>query len=262
MTRKLVVAAMPAAGVSLGELGSYWNGEFAKQVISTASELGICNFAVSSTLDSELNMALWRSRRMQPPLGGVVELWWSSDERLAKVRDDPAKRGAVIGLVERSLSMSDAAQSHAFVGEDHEITSPPADRPLNEDAIRVVYVTRRPAGVDYESFHSRWLFEHAEVVKPLTESARIRRYVQTHKVEDALGDELQNAIGLAEAPEGFSSAWFESLDDLRPGVSPESADAGRAMLEDERRFIDVGNSRCFVCSVEAHIGESPNSRPV
>jgi hypothetical protein len=39
--------------------------------------------------------------------------------------------------------------------------------------------------------------------------------------------------------------WVDSLDDLRRPSTPEGLAAAAALLEDERRFIDLPSSPCF-----------------
>jgi hypothetical protein len=46
--------------------------------------------------------------------------------------------------------------------------------------------------------------------------------------------------------DGIAELWWESLEELvRIGSGPEARQAGRLLLEDERRFIDLPNSPIF-----------------
>jgi hypothetical protein len=45
--------------------------------------------------------------------------------------------------------------------------------------------------------------------------------------------------------DGVAELWWETLDDLRGPQTPERDAAGRALLEDERKFIDLPRSPLF-----------------
>jgi heme-degrading monooxygenase HmoA len=46
--------------------------------------------------------------------------------------------------------------------------------------------------------------------------------------------------------DGVAEVYWETVEDLLDGAnSPEGRAAGRALLEDERRFIDLPNSSLF-----------------
>jgi hypothetical protein len=80
-------------------------------------------------------------------------------------------------------------------------------------------------------------------VRAHSTALRIRRYVQLHTRDTPMNAALAASRGAPEPYDGVAELWWESLDDLAAAVqSPEGRAAGDALLEDERRFIDLAHS--------------------
>jgi len=110
--------------------------------------------------------------------------------------------------------------------------------------IKIVFCLRRLPSLSPEQFHDHWKNQHAPLVRACAPALNIVRYVQSRGVFDP---RLQGAIdvrGPRDAPyDGIAEVWWESLDAaLAAGSTPEGRAAGRRLLEDERRFIDLANS--------------------
>ena len=75
-------------------------------------------------------------------------------------------------------------------------------------------------------------------------SHHIRRYVQTHARDTDLDEALAGSRGSEpRCYDGVAELWWESLDDLLTVTASEAGQvAARALLEDERRFVDLPNS--------------------
>ena len=110
--------------------------------------------------------------------------------------------------------------------------------------IKLVFMLRRREGMTREEFQRYWKEEHAELVKRHAELLRIRRYVQTHARDTDLDDALAGSRGSEPRQfDGVAELWWDSIDDLvQAATTPEGQTAQNALLEDERRFIDVANS--------------------
>lgn len=110
--------------------------------------------------------------------------------------------------------------------------------------IKVVYMLRRREGMTREEFQRYWREDHAELVKRHAETLGIRRYVQTHARTTDLDAALAGSRGSEPGQyDGVAELWWDSVEDLVQAASSESAQAAQlALLEDERRFIDVANS--------------------
>jgi uncharacterized protein (TIGR02118 family) len=110
--------------------------------------------------------------------------------------------------------------------------------------IKLVFMVRRREGMTREEFQRYWKEEHAELVKRHGELLRIRRYVQTHARDTDLDDALAGSRGSEPRQfDGVAELWWDSIEDLmQAATTPEGQTAQHALLEDERRFIDVANS--------------------
>jgi uncharacterized protein (TIGR02118 family) len=110
--------------------------------------------------------------------------------------------------------------------------------------IKLVFMIRRREGTTQEEFQRYWKTEHAELVKRHAERLRIRRYVQTHARETDLDEAIAGSRGSEPRQyDGLAELWWDSLEDLLlAATSEEGQIAQQALLEDERRFIDVANS--------------------
>jgi uncharacterized protein (TIGR02118 family) len=122
--------------------------------------------------------------------------------------------------------------------------------------IKLVFMLRRRDGITREEFQRYWKEEHAELVKRHAELLRIRRYVQTHARDTDLDDALAGSRGSEPRQyDGVAELWWDSIDDLaQAATSEEGQTAQQALLEDERRFIDLANSPIWLGEEIAVIG--------
>jgi len=94
------------------------------------------------------------------------------------------------------------------------------------------------------------LQKHGPLVRSHAETLRIRRYVQTHTLDNAgLQRGIASYRGAPEAYDGVAELWWDSLDDLlQAPATPEGRAASLELLEDERRFIDHARSPLWVAA--------------
>lgn len=113
--------------------------------------------------------------------------------------------------------------------------------------IKLVYCITRKAGMSREDFQRTWLEDHAPLVKRYADAIGALRYVQSHTGMDDLNDAFRASRGLEPPYDGVTEIWWASRADLERGTStPEGLEAGQALLEDEKRFIDFSKSRVFM----------------
>jgi uncharacterized protein (TIGR02118 family) len=113
--------------------------------------------------------------------------------------------------------------------------------------IKLVFCLRRLPQLSREEFQRYWFDRHAPLVRSHAAALGIRRYVQTHTGEQPLNDVLQASRGGPEAYDGVAELWWDSAEALGAATAtPEGQAAGAALLEDERRFIDLARSPLFV----------------
>jgi uncharacterized protein (TIGR02118 family) len=114
--------------------------------------------------------------------------------------------------------------------------------------IKLVFTIRRREGMTRDEFQRYWRGEHAELVKRHAEVLRIRRYVQTHARETEADRALAGSRGSEPGHyDGVAELWWDSIEDLLEASSSEEGQiAASALLEDERRFIDLPSSPIWV----------------
>jgi uncharacterized protein (TIGR02118 family) len=114
--------------------------------------------------------------------------------------------------------------------------------------VKLVFCLRRLPHLSLAEFQEYWLKKHGPLVRSHAETLRIRRYVQTHTLDNAgLQRGITSYRGAPEAYDGVAELWWDSLDDLvQASATPEGRAASTELLEDERRFIDHARSPLWV----------------
>lgn len=107
--------------------------------------------------------------------------------------------------------------------------------------IKLVFCLHRRPELTREQFQEYWYTIHAPLVRKNAEVLRIRRYVQVHTRETPMNQALQASRNAPPEYDGVAELWFDSLEDMAANRAPEAA-AGRELLEDERKFIDLERS--------------------
>jgi uncharacterized protein (TIGR02118 family) len=109
--------------------------------------------------------------------------------------------------------------------------------------IKLTFALVRRSEFTRESFQAYWFDHHAPLVASVREALRIRRYVQTHSLPAEASEALRASRGGPEDYDGVAQLWWDSLDDVAATMSdPAGVEAGRLLLEDERKFIDLARS--------------------
>ena len=110
--------------------------------------------------------------------------------------------------------------------------------------IKLVFAIRRRPGMSREEFQRYWREEHAALVSRHADELRIRRYVQTHARDTDLDEALAGTRGSEPRfYDGVAELWWDSMEDLIAASTSEAGQAaGRELVEDEQRFIDLPRS--------------------
>ena len=113
--------------------------------------------------------------------------------------------------------------------------------------IKLVFCLRRLPALSVSQFQSYWFDNHAGLVRHHADALRIHRYTQSHTFTDPRLSPVSDVRGGRVDPfDGVAELWWRSAEDLLEAMTTtEGLDAGRALLEDERRFIDLPNSPLF-----------------
>ena len=121
--------------------------------------------------------------------------------------------------------------------------------------VKLVFCLRRLPELSRAEFQRYWREKHGPLVRQHAATLRIRRYVQLHTREDALNDVLRASRGGPEPYDGIAELWWDSREDLQAATaSPEGQRASLELLEDERRFIDLGRSPLWIADEHPVVG--------
>ncbi len=113
--------------------------------------------------------------------------------------------------------------------------------------IKLTYCVRRLPAVSAEEFHRYWRDVHGPLVRDRAAALGVRRYVQVHALTTPLNDALRAGRGAQEPYDGVAELWWDSVQDLQAAArTPDGRQAGLDLLEDERRFIDLGRSALWL----------------
>jgi uncharacterized protein (TIGR02118 family) len=110
--------------------------------------------------------------------------------------------------------------------------------------IRLIFVLRRKPAMSRAEFQKYWHEEHAPLVASHTTNLNMLRYVQDHTLDDPMNEQMAKARGGMEPPyDGVAEIWWTSREALATSFASAAGQAaGKALVEDEAKFIDLPNS--------------------
>jgi uncharacterized protein (TIGR02118 family) len=115
--------------------------------------------------------------------------------------------------------------------------------------LKLVFCLHRLPHLSRDEFRRYWREQHAPLVERHAETLRIQRYVQLHTLDDELNDALRASRGGPECYDGIAELWWRDREELVAATqSEEGRRASLALLEDERRFIDLARSPLWVAT--------------
>jgi uncharacterized protein (TIGR02118 family) len=107
--------------------------------------------------------------------------------------------------------------------------------------IKLTFCLVRLPHLSRDEFQRYWFNNHAPLVASVKDTLRIRRYVQLHSLPAEVSENLREARQGPEGFDGVAQLWWDSFEDMARADSA-AAEAGRLLLEDERKFIDLPKS--------------------
>jgi uncharacterized protein (TIGR02118 family) len=109
--------------------------------------------------------------------------------------------------------------------------------------VKLVFCLRRLPHLSRQEFQTYWRDRHGPLVREAAPALGIRRYVQLHTVASPVSERLRAGRGAPEDFDGVAELWFDSVEALAAaGATPEGRTAGKRLLADEQRFIDLARS--------------------
>jgi uncharacterized protein (TIGR02118 family) len=121
--------------------------------------------------------------------------------------------------------------------------------------IKLVFCVKRQPHLSREEFQRYWREQHGPLVREAAAALGVRRYAQVHTLTTPVNEGLRRGRGGPEEFDGVAELWFDSLEALAAaGATLEGRAAGRRLLEDERRFIDLARSPVWVAEEHTVVG--------
>lgn len=127
--------------------------------------------------------------------------------------------------------------------------------------LKLTFCLRRLPTLSLAEFQDYWLNKHGPLVRSLQPALRMTRYVQAHRLPGDLADGMRRVRGAPEPYDGVAELWWDSEETYRAARrDPEAREAGRALLEDEAKFIDLPHSPLWL-NREQVIYAGPGKQP-
>ena len=110
--------------------------------------------------------------------------------------------------------------------------------------IRLIYVLRRKPSMSREEFQKYWHEVHGPIVAKHATALNILRYLQDHTLDDPMNEQMARARGGMEPPyDGVAELWWTTREALATSFASSGGQAaGKELVEDEAKFIDLPNS--------------------
>jgi len=128
--------------------------------------------------------------------------------------------------------------------------------------IRLTSYLRRKAGSSRDEFQAYWRNQHGPLVASVSSDLNIQRYVQVHTIDDPANEAMNQARGGEMEPiyDGVAELWWESEATLAKAMESEKgATAGAALLEDERKFVDLPESPLYLAYEYPQVNPCPEN---
>ena len=248
---RLVFTLRRKPGMSLTDFQRYWRETHGPLVAKSSVALNILRYVQLHTLEDPVNDQLAGARgRMEPAYDGVAELWWNNREELAAGFGSAGGQAAGKELLEDEARFIDLPNSPLWFAYEYPQVNPSEDLVAREHSslVKLFFGLRHPGSLTLEEAQLYWRTKHGPTIRHYAAPAmRIKRYLQVHRYDDPLEQQLRKSRGTRVAPyTGHAEAWFDRADLAIAGNTPEGRRAMEIAVEDERKFIDFPNSAIFI----------------
>lgn len=245
-------------GMSLAEFQRYWREVHGPLVARHATTLNILRYVQVHTLEDPINDQLAGARgTMEKPYDGVAELWWTNREALLASFGSTGGREAGEELVQDEAKFIDLPNSPLWFNYEYPQVNPsPEDLVAREHStlLKLFFCLRHPANLSLEHAQLYWRTSHGPTIRGVAQGMRMRRYLQVHRYENDVEQQLRARRKTLVAPyTGHAEAWFDRADLATIASTPEGRRAMAIAVEDEAKFIDFANSAMWVAKERVFI---------
>jgi uncharacterized protein (TIGR02118 family) len=121
--------------------------------------------------------------------------------------------------------------------------------------VHLIFCLRRLPQLSRAQFQQYWRETHAPLVRKHAGTLGIKRYVQAHTIDPPGTQGIAAARGAPDPYDGVAEVWFDLNHLLSVAQRDAAVEAGRQLLEDEARFIDLAESPIFITEDHVIIGD-------
>lgn len=109
--------------------------------------------------------------------------------------------------------------------------------------VKCFFLVYRAPHLTHEEFVDYWQNRHSVLARENAPVMRMKRYVQNHLAEPEVADLMQASRGCLMGDfDGVAEASWDSFEDMLAGAADTPEAVGRAILEDEAKFVDLKRS--------------------
>jgi uncharacterized protein (TIGR02118 family) len=244
-------------GMSLAEFQKYWRDTHGPLVAKYSTTLNILRYVQVHTLEDPINDQLAAARgTMEKPYDGVAELWWTNRDALVANMSTPERQAAQKELVEDEAKFVDLPNSPLWFAYEYPQVNPTEDLVARGHSalIKLFFCFRHRANLSLDEAQLYWRTNHGPTIRGVAQGMRMRRYLQVHRCEDDLEQQLRAARNTRVAPyTGHAEAWFDRGELAALGNTPEGRKAMEIAVEDESKFVDFAKSAMWIAKERVFI---------
>jgi len=241
---KLVYVIDRRPDVPEAEFYRYWLEDHGPLVRRHAKAIRAKKYVQSHLIDTPANEALRSARGMLEPIAGITEVWWDSIEDFQAAYSTPEGQAAGAELSADEDKFINVKTSQVFLTKEHLIFDYTDKKPFGDQTIKCTYLLTKRDDLTQAACHKTWLEDHGPYVDSFAEVSNMAKYVQSHTIAPEINASFVAGRGLAAPLDGITEVWIA---DPAASVDSEGArKAGEALVKDEKRFVEMGKSRCFM----------------
>ncbi|KAI9011830.1 hypothetical protein DFJ74DRAFT_311923 [Hyaloraphidium curvatum] len=244
---KLVYVISRRPELTPEQFHEHWLNTHGPLVKAHAKALKIRKYVQSHLIrDHPGNEPMRRVRGMLPPVDGITEVWYDSlEDRNAGYATPEGELAAKI-LDEDERKFIDFKNSQVFLTKEHLIFDHTGGK-LPDDCEKNTYLLSAKEGLTQEECHRTWLNDHGPLVASFAKSNALCRYIQSHAVHDEVNQAIaKSERGYMSPLDGITEVWISKAEAAKVTDRAAARKGAAAMAEDERRFVQMDRSRCFM----------------
>lgn len=109
--------------------------------------------------------------------------------------------------------------------------------------VKCFFFVYRAPHLSHEEFADYWQNNHSVLARKNASVMRMKRYVQNHRAQPEVAELMRESRGCLMGDfDGIAEASWDSFEDMLAGAADTPEDVGKAILEDEAKFVDLKRS--------------------